>query len=461
MTLSMEDGVPAAPSLHGERQAAYYESLLDLERRWDGDPSSEALAAWRERRTAEVVDWVRAESPFYAQRLGDGQEGRKQDFFTTKADLAAAGLSVLSGSVEDAQVYYETTGTTGPPTPCPRSPLEVAVSNRGILRAWREMLSRHFPGERPFVAVMGPSELYAFGDVFGDVARSCGLGHVKLWPDSPRVGFARALRLLRELSVSVVACAPSMVLELARELLRTGQDPADLGIRQFLVLGEVSTPEFLRNAGTLWPGSRVGPGMYGSQEAMCIAGGWPDGRLRLSEPNYAVELVDPETGTPSPGDTGELVVTMLTPGVKPLIRYRTGDLVRIDPWAPGDLPGRALTVLGRAKDNVVFAVGGPVTAYDLEEAALTGLERCLGYQIVLEDAAEASGAPGDRVVLRVQFADAAPAPERTAAAVGRLTALTGAEVRVEVVDDLDARAHQGALISWKAARIVDDRKGAR
>ncbi|MEU1849972.1 phenylacetate--CoA ligase family protein [Streptomyces sp. NPDC019990] len=461
MTLSMEDGVSAAPSRHGERQAAYYESLMDVEHRWDGNPSAEALAAWREQRAAEVVDWVRANSPFYAQQLGDGTELEKGTFFTTKADLVAAGLSVLSGSVEDAQVYYETTGTTGPPTPCPRSPLEVAVSNRGILRAWREMLARHFPGERPFVAVLGPSELYAFGDVFGDVARSCGLGHVKLWPDSPRVGFAKALRLLRELSVSVVVCAPSMVLELARELLRAGQDPADLSVRQFLVLGEVSTHEFRRNAETLWPGARVGPGMYGSQEAMCIAGGWPDGNLRLSELNYAVELVDPDTGLPSPGDTGELVVTMLTPGVKPLIRYRTGDLVRIGPWAPGDLPGRALTVLGRAKDNVVFAVGGPVTAYDLEEAALAGLKRCLGYQIVLQDAPKAAGVPGDLLVLRVQFADPAPAPGHWATAVERLTTLTGAEVRVEVVDDLDARAHQGALISWKAARIVDNRQGER
>ncbi|MFJ1913598.1 phenylacetate--CoA ligase family protein [Streptomyces sp. NPDC088147] len=459
MTLRMEVGAPKAPSPDDEQHASYYTSLLDIEERWDGDPSSEVLRAWRGQRTAEVTDWVRARSPFYAERLGREREAAGGTFFTTKDDLVTAGLSVLSGPVGEAQVYYETTGTTGPPTPCPRSSLEVAASNRGIIRAWQEMLARRFPGERPFVAVMGPSELYAFGDVFGNVAQSCGLGHVKLWPDSPRVGFAKALRLLRQLAVSVVVCAPSMVLELAREVLRAGHDPADLPVSQFLVLGEVCTPEFRRNAETLWPQARVGPGMYGSQEAMCIAGGWPDGRLRLSELNYSAELVDPGTGEPVTGDTGELVVTMLTPGVKPLIRYRTGDLVRFDPWTPGDLPGRALTVLGRAKDDVRFADGRSVTAYDLEEAALEGLERCLGYQIVLDHRATAAGPPADLLTLRLRFADPAPGRDHWAAAAGRMTALTGAEVRVEVVDDLDARTQQGSLISWKAARVADRRPG--
>ncbi|MFC9651278.1 phenylacetate--CoA ligase family protein [Streptomyces sp. NPDC056937] len=459
MTLRMEVGAPKAPSPDDERHSSYYTSLLDTEERWDGDPSSDVLRAWRAQRTAEVTDWVRARSPFYSQRLGREREAAGGTFFTTKEDLVAAGLSVLSGPVGEAQVYYETTGTTGPPTPCPRSPLEVAVSNRGIIRAWQEMLSRRFPGERPFVAVMGPSELYAFGDVFGDVAQSCGLGHVKLWPDSPRVGFGKALRLLRELAVSVVVCAPSMVLELAREVLRAGHDPADLPVSQFLVLGEVCTPAFRRDAETLWPQARVGPGMYGSQETMCLAGGWPDGRLRLSELNYSVELVDPGTGEPVTGDTGELVVTMLTPGVKPLIRYRTGDLVRFDPWTPGDLPGRALTVLGRAKDNVRFGGGRSVTAYDLEEAALEGLERCLGYQIVLDHRATAAGPPEDLLTLRLRFAGPAPGRDHWAAAVDRMTALTGAEVRAEVVDDLDARTQQGALISWKAARVADRRPG--
>ena len=38
--------------------------------------------------------------------------------------------------------------------------------------------------------------LTAFGDTFGDVAQRIGAPHVKLWPESPRVGFAKAGRLM-------------------------------------------------------------------------------------------------------------------------------------------------------------------------------------------------------------------------------------------------------------------------
>lgn len=449
-------GLPAAGPADACDEATFLGSLEELHRNWDGSPDSAVLAQWRRSRLEDVVTHVRAGSRFYRSRARSVDGVWQDGFFTTKADLVAAGLEILSRPLGEASVYYETTGTTGPPTPCPRAAVDVAASNRSITTAWAHLLAERFGGRRPTVAIMGPSELYAFGDVFAAVAGSHGLPHVRLWPDSPRVGLSKAVRLICELGVEIVVCAPSMVLQLARACAGSGIDRRSVGIRAFLVLGELTTPQLRANAESLWPGSVVLPGMYGSQEAMCIAAGWPDGTLRIAESNYLVEVVDPADGTATPDGVGELVVTMLTPGIKPLIRYRTGDLVELGRHEAGGPPGRSITVLGRVKD-VLAVPSGQVTAYRLEQAVLDRLTRCTGYHVDI-----APHPTGGRPVItvRVQFIDRPAAEAAGAELPGTaqdLQQLTGAHVEVETTDALDERTTQGAVISWKAARVTDRR----
>lgn len=413
---------------------------------WDGDPRSPVLREWTARRTELVREWVAARSVFYgerARRLGE----RWHQEFTTKQDLAQAGQDIFSGGLSDIEVYYETTGTTGPPTPCPRAPVEVWTSNRSLARAWTSMLSEDACS--PVVAIMGPSELYAFGDVFGAVARELKVPHVKLWPDSPRVGPAKALRLLRDLKVTHVVCAPSMVLELARHARSEGLDPECFSVRRFLVLGELTTPEFRANAAGWWPGSTVAPAMYGSQEAMCVAAGWPDGMLRLNELNYHFEVVDPIDGSPVTGQVGELVVTSLVRGVKPLIRYRTGDLVAVDDDRAACYPGRTVTILGRTADQVQTGSGNRVTAYDVERAAIEGVTSCLGYQVRI-----ARDRSGNHATLRLLVADPEARKGVAAKALERLLAMP---TTVEFPAELEERTRTGATVSWKAARLVEER----
>lgn len=449
---------PAATSGRFAPGEGFLAALERLHLAWDGSPTSPVLESWHRDRLEDIVQRAGTGSRFYRTRLAtprSAQDTWDSGFFTTKADLVQAGLDILSAPINEAAVYYETTGTTGPSTPCPRGPTDVAASNRTMIQAWEALLEEHFSDYRPTAAIMGPSELYAFGDSFSAVAQATGVGYVKLWPESPRVGFDRAVRLLRELQVGIVVCAPSMVLDLARELQARGLTPEDLCIRAFLVLGELSTPEFRANAESLWPDSVVLPGMYGSQESMCIAAGWPDGTLRVAEPNFIVEVLDNDTGRVHPDGVGELVLTMLTPGIKPLIRYRTGDLVDVGKHLPGDPPGRPITVLGRVKDEIIFPAGA-VTPFRLEQAVLDRLSRCIGFQI------EVSG-DTDRVshvLVRVAFvndAAAAAAVAHLPAAEEELARLTGAPVDFFVVDSLSEETSQGAVISWKAARIVDRR----
>ncbi|MCD0447749.1 AMP-binding protein [Actinocorallia sp. API 0066] len=427
---------------HAALHAAYEARTLT-----DGE-----LAAWRETRLRAVLARVVDGSPFYRERL------RGLDLasvplaelpFTTKADLRDAGYGILSGPPSDARIFYETTGTTGPPTPCPRGHADIVSSNRSVAAAFRRQVEARFGARRPVVALMGPSELYAFGDVFTAVTEELDLCHVKLWPESPRVGFAKALRLIRDLGVEVVVCAPALCLSLAKAARYHGFSLAELPLKLFLVLGEICTPEFAANVSSLWPDATVAPILYGSQEALCIATGAPDGRLRLAEPNYVFELVDPSTGAliqdeDGSGAEGELVLTMLGDGIKPLIRYRTGDLVRIDPDPGSGPPGRVATVIGRAADRLRI---GAATLHptELEAAILHNVQGCYGYQVEISPT---------KVTVRLDLTKL-PTP----GTLDRLRTLVGpaTPVHLEVEPELDPVTSTGAFVSWKAARVLDTR----
>lgn len=432
-----------------------------LDRYRHGALSEPDRRRWAAARLTAVLDHVAARSEFYRARFAgvDLAAVTPDDLgalpFTTKDDLRAAMFSVLSGTVDEAAVYYETTGTTGASTPCPRSADEIALSNVHVADSWRQLFTERFGERMPTVALMGPSELYAFGDTFGEVAQDLGACHVKLWPESTRVGFTKALQLLSGLRAQVVVCAPALCLSLADAALRHGYDlRRDFDIRLFLVLGEICTPQFAANVASVW-GAETLPTLYGSQEAHAIGTGCTRGRLHLSEPNYVVELLDPDTGRVV-GRTGrgELCLTMLTPGIKPLVRYRTGDLVDVaTERCPCGRPGAVIDVVGRAADRISLG-GAHLRPDEIEAAVLEGVTGCLGYQVVVGRAADGADEVAVRLHLRPELCDVASV--RTGVA-DRLGALTGAAVTVTVEGGLDPVTTTGAYVSWKAARIQDDR----
>ncbi|MBX6385502.1 MAG: phenylacetate--CoA ligase family protein [Microbispora sp.] len=415
---------------------------------------------WRRARLTAVLRHVTERSPFYRRHLAgiDVERVTPETLatlpYTTKQHLREAQYDILAGGVADARIFYETNGTTGPPTPCPRGARDILASNSAVEESWRRFLAARFGRRRPVVGLMGPSELYAFGDVFTAVTDALELCHVKIWPESPRVGFAKALRLIRDLGVEVIVCAPALCLSLAKAARYHGYDLDELPITTFLVLGEICSPEYAANVASVWPRAEVFPILYGSQEALCVATGATDGLLHLSELNYLAELIDPDTGEPG-GDhgEGELVLTMLIDGIKPLIRYRTGDLVRLSPPPPGaPMPGRVVEVTGRVRDRL--RVGGAVLRpVELEAAVLRGVRGCLGYQIVITGDRRGR----DELTVRLEllpWADRVQV-ERTVAAGVR--ELTGAATTVVIDDDLDPVTSTGSFVSWKAARIVDHR----
>ncbi|MFI6475160.1 phenylacetate--CoA ligase family protein [Streptomyces sp. NPDC050516] len=410
----------------------------------------------------EVLAYVRANSPFYRAKLsGISDEAisglRSDDIrslpFTTKADLQQAQFDLLSLPVSEAWTFYETTGTTGNPTPCPRTNGDTIHNNSVLTAYYRDVLAPH--GDRQVIGISGPTELHATGDTFGDVCRNLGHAVAKMWPHSPVIGFDRALEVMRLLPVTGLFCTPGMALRLARKAVEAGLDPRrDFSLGVLMLTGELLSPSLRDNIGELW-GAEAHNCLYASQEASVLAAAASDGTLRTAPLINLYEVIDPATGEPvAPGPDGvrygELVVTNLYTGAKPLVRYRTGDMVRMTQAGPGAaVPAPSLEAVGRVRDRLVLN-GHVVNGYDLEDLLLRRFRGYLDYQITV-----ASDDAGTDLLSLTLNAD----PDRNRAddierAVADCRDELGTALSVGFGDPGPITS-TGAMVSWKAARVVD------
>jgi phenylacetate-CoA ligase len=224
-----------------------------------------------------------------------------------------------------------------------------------------------------------------------------------------------------------------------------------------MLTGELMSPSLLANIGDLW-GAEARNALYASQEASVLAAAAADGSLRTAPLINHYEVIDPETRQPVAPDSrgvryGELVVTNLYAGAKPLVRYRTGDLVRMTGPAPGAaVPAPSLEAVGRVRDRLLLN-GRLVNGYDLEDLLLRRFRGYEDYRITV--ARDDHGA--DLLALTLK-AD----PDRCRAGIGRaaedcLDAL-GTRLTVDFGDPGPITS-TGAMVSWKAARVVDLRAG--
>ncbi len=426
-----------------------------------GEWDDQRLAAHQLERFRATLSYVESRSPFYGKRLAgvdfagiDALTPEKLDRvpFTTKDDLRSAQLDILSRKMSEAWIFYETTGTTGIATPCPRDNVDT-LHNNMVLTSYYETVFRKF-GDDQVIGVSGPSELHATGDTFGDVCRNLGLAVAKMWPHSPVIGFHRAFEVMRMLPVTGLFCTPGMALSLAKKAIAAGLDPKrDFKLDVLMLTGELASPNLLANIGSLWDATAYNA-LYASQEASILAASGADGGSYLAPLINYYEVIDPVTLAAAPADArgvrqGELVVTNLYQGAKPLVRYRTGDMVRLFPAEPGrTVPAPRVEVLGRVRDQLSLN-GNAITGYDLENLLLEHVRGYLDYQVVIEQAAGV-----DRIDLVLQGdLDSTSSP---ADAVALCREVLGTELRIGFGDP-GSITSTGAMVSWKAARVVDRR----
>lgn len=416
--------------------------------------SLEEVRAKDNNRVEEIIEYVKKNSKFYAEHLSNKCnetseiEALNEIPFTTKSDLRSVGTDVCSLSFDEIATYYETTGTTGKPTPCPRAAIDVETSGAYVKNALKNIYNHTFGTTNALTAIMGPSELYAFGDTYGEACRSLNIPFVRLWPESPRVGLEKAGLLIQKLQVKSLICSPAIALALARYYKSIGIEPKDTSVKEILMLGELCTPEMLANISDIWS-AHCTHGLYGSQEVHAVATGCICGNLHLSETNYVAEII-PIEGISE--EVGELCLTMLVPGAKPLIRFRTGDLAHIYEEINCECgnKSRCIKVYGRV-DDITEIGGKKMLPAQIESVVLGVTKRVDGYQVDIKT--NDCGEDELEVSIVSQFVK-----EPLNEIEKQLSEYFGVRVKVSIPKKLDPRTETGAYISWKHARIRDWRR---
>ncbi|MDP9796407.1 phenylacetate-CoA ligase [Catenuloplanes nepalensis] len=325
------------------------------------------LAAVQDARLPETLA-AAARSPFYRARGGVpvDRAGLAAMPFTTKADLRDAyPFGLLAVDRRRLATYHESSGTTGTPT-----------SSYYTERDWLDLAERY---ARKWVGIRDtdtflvrtPYALMITGHLAQTAARMRGATVVPGDNRSTAMPYARVVRVLRDLRVTLTWSMPTDTLLWAAAAHAAGLDPArDFpALRAVFVGGEpLGAAKRARIAHT-WNTTVVEE--YGATECGSLAGECPAGRLHLWADRAIFEVRDPATGRTAPAGRGHLVVTPLYREAMPLLRYDTEDLVEVsaDPCVCGwALP--SVRVLGRGAAGHRVA-GATVTQGDLEELVLT------------------------------------------------------------------------------------------
>ncbi len=456
---SLPAGVPDATRASGPKPLlAATDPWVSTLNRWHaGELTAAELSAWQLSALQNVLQHVHERSPFYRRKLS-GFNLDLQDLndlrllpYTTKDDLREAMHDLLSGTIGEAAFYFETTGTTGPPTPCPRAAIDFDLNVMPLAQALDAIATKHFADrdERPILAVVAPNDVHAACLSLSFAAKQLGIAKLDLFPITPTLGFKRFFEILVDLKINMVLCSPGLMMALAEMSHAYGVEvPEDVQLQAILTTGEMCSDGMRDLIAQTWD-AEVYNFMYGSQEAGCPGVTRADGTQAVVEPTYIVEVLDlhSEASLGLEG-YGEMCLTTLVPGLKPLIRYRTGDLCEITCTASG---GRSLRVLGRVKDMTM--IGGTLrSAADVDTAILADPTLIYGYEMEIH--AEQGQ---DRLLVRLKAKEGADHARLKTLVSDRLREAFEITAEVQTHPLLDLKSTTGGWVSWKTARVKDFR----
>ncbi|WP_079102395.1 phenylacetate--CoA ligase family protein [Streptomyces sp. TP-A0356] len=391
------------------------------------------VRSWQLDRLREQVAYARRESPFYRRRFAagglpdgtDGDELLRRLPFTTKDDLRDGyPFGLIAAPLTSLVRYGESTGTTGSPT---SSAITYQDWVRGNVSTELSVGQRFGPGDTVFVAI--PYELSFAAYDLDRALETVGATVVGVGILSAVCPIERTARMIATLRPAGIVCSPTRALRLFDLLTEMGHDPAELGVRTVLYVGETCSPAKLAKISRMWQAELISA--YGTTETNSLALSCGHGRAHLTEDRHLFEILDPATGTPlADGTTGELVLSTLVAQAMPLLRYRTGDLVSVDPEpCPCGSVRRTVRHHGRASDRLVVD-GRPIDRLDLEESVLsvpgTGLYYAAGVRDgLLHIRVECPDRPARQVCaeiadgIRARFRTDATVTEVDRATVGR------------------------------------------
>ncbi|MFI5932232.1 AMP-binding protein [Actinoplanes sp. NPDC051494] len=286
-----------------------------------------------------------ARSPFYARRGVPADRAGLADYpMTTKADLRAAyPFGLLAVDRRELATYHESSGSSGVPT-----------ASYYTADDWLDLAERYarkhvgiFPADTFLVRT--PYALMITGHLAHAAARSRGATVVPADNRSLAMPYAKVLRLLQDLGVTLTWSLPTDTLLWAAAAELAGRRPGKdfPHLRALFVGGEPLSPARRDRIAAIWDAPVVEE--YGATETGSLAGECPHGRLHLWADRALFEVHDPVTGRIGRDGRGQLVVTPLYREAMPLLRYAIEDDVEItyaDCPCGWVLP--AIRVLGRA-----------------------------------------------------------------------------------------------------------------
>ncbi|MCQ2546633.1 MAG: AMP-binding protein [Clostridia bacterium] len=306
----------------------------------------EAIDKYTAEKLAETVEYAKASSPFYAEKIGDTglENGAFEEIpFTTAEELRDREKDFLCVSPSQISriVTLQTSGTTGKPKRIyfteEDQQLTVDYFNHGM---------RLIVDDSDKVLILMPATSEgSVGLLLGKGLREMGAETIEYGvptkDDIPEI-----LRRIREEGVTSIVASPTHMIALARQAEKEMANGAeDIYLRSVLLSGEFvpdNTAMMLEDVFQCMVFEHYGMTEMGL--GCAVACGYSRG-YHIRETDLFIELINPLTGevvpeeegknTPGFSNYGEIVFTTLTRKGMPFIRYRTGDFSR---WILGDCP---------------------------------------------------------------------------------------------------------------------------
>lgn len=300
---------------------------------------------------------------------------------TSKSQLKAAPLEFVRVPVSAALKYYQTTGSTGRPTPTPRTANDMIANTVSVAEAWRPLLT----GQDHRALILLPSDVVPVADLIVGVCEFLGVPHAKAYPFTTGISdWDRIIELCEVFQPTVVFVAPGALLQFSQLLMRRELLPQlRSSVRMLMLLGEVSTAELRGMVGRWWDAS-VLDASYGSTESGTLAACCAHDRLHLLPgANYFEVQTGQEIYPAAPGRGGVLIATPLNNDARPLLRLEMGDEVSLAGACPCGSTIPTVTVHGRQSDATAIK-GVQVMTRDVE-GVVYGTAEVMGYLIETDD----------------------------------------------------------------------------
>ncbi|WP_288514445.1 phenylacetate--CoA ligase [uncultured Victivallis sp.] len=352
--------------------------------------SADELHALRNARLKSVVRHAAANSRFFAEhfeRAGiDVVEFRGLDDLAKLPTMCKEDfrreypLGMCCVDRQDLAEMHMSSGSTGTPVVMPYTAAD--------LEQWAECMARCYAmsGAQPHDICQITPGLGLFNGGFGCYhgARRYGMFIVPCGPGNT----LRQIRLARDFGSTVLTAVVSYGIRIMEVLEEEKSSLPELKIGIF---GAETFSDEMKKRLSSGLGIEVFD-IYGMTETGGIGTLGMDCKdhsgIHVWEDQYAVEIVDPDSGEAVPdGEEGELVVTSLTREALPVIRFRTGDLTRVihrGRCACGRTHLKIAGVTGRVDDMLIIK-GVNFFPKQIEQSLLKIPGVHPTYQIIIEE----------------------------------------------------------------------------